>query len=229
MRTWKSLSLLAIALLAAPLSRAAGPVWLEKALDRFAQTIPPDCAYTVDLTRNGETTSERFDPSQPPATRWTLLSRNGRPPTAEDLELYRRQRQGVFDPAFNATIETRQLDRGSVRIVRGDEAQAAITIGFTPAASDADKMLRHLDLSMVVRKEPAAVTAYTLKLREPYSPVLFVKMHEMSAGAEFDAEGRPVRTHSLFRGRIFFKSVTEQVEARFHDYTRTTPWSPGQP
>ncbi len=223
MRSWRVLTLAFVAAGALSPVRAGAPAWLDEALARFTQKIPPDCAYTVDLMRNGETTSERFDPSQPPARRWTLLSRRGHPPTAEDLELYRRQRQSALEPGFNATIEVRQLDRATARVVREDAAHATVTFGFTSAATDADKMLRHLDLTMIIRQEPAMVVSYTLKLREAYSPLLGVKMHEMSAGAEFDAEGRPVRAYSLFRGRIFFKTVSEQVEARFHDYARTGP------
>lgn len=210
--------------LASP-SRAEIPAYVRDALGRFPVELPPGLAYTVEAERNGERSVERYDPSQPAGARWQLLSREGREPTARELEFYASRSRDPADRGYRASFRPDQVDLGSLQLVRESATHATVRGGFHPAAVELDQMLGHLELTLLLRKQPAAVLSYRLELRGPYSPVLGVTMHELDAGAEFDAHGRPTRSWSRFAGRMFLKSMSEHVRATYRDFGPT----PGPP
>lgn len=210
--------LLGLVLSAPVLFSAQPPSWLAPAIDRLPEEIAPDLAYTVEIEHNGQRSSERYDPSRPAGSRWTLLSRQGRSPTEAEFTEYARQRNGPSTSAYRASFRRDQVDLSSARVLEESATHATVHLGFNAIAKDADKMLRHLELTLDIQKQPARITSYRLQLAAPYSPVIGVKMHALDAGAEFDGESRPQRSWSRFRGRIFLKLVDESIEAHYADY-----------
>lgn len=80
---------------------AADPFFdrLEERIVALARTVSPeDYAYTrtvrTESVESGKTEEriviERWDPTQPPEQRWKLLSIDGQPPTAEQLQNHRK-------------------------------------------------------------------------------------------------------------------------------------------
>lgn len=214
------LHILAASFLVVVLARGAvpAPAWLAAAVHRLPEEIPSDLAYTVEIDRSGQRTVERFDPRLPAEGRWTLLARQGRAPSADEILKYARERALSSEPAYRSSIRRGQIDLVGARVLEESATQATVQLGFVPAAIAADRMLGRLELVCEIHKEPAAVRSYRLRLPAPYSPVIGVKMLLLDAGAEFDSAARPRRTWSRFRGRIFFRSVDESVEATYRDY-----------
>lgn len=199
------------------------PDYLRTALAQFSPNPPKGWAYTLATTRNDQRMVERYEPSRPPAGQWTLLEWQGRPPTADELEKYARSRPQGGSGGTRANFERADIELASLRLVRDDADQAEWTGGFRETSAGPDKMLGHLQLTLVVDKRTPHIAAYRLELKEPYSPVLGVKMNRLLVEMRYQspAEGRPalpIAQTSSFGGRIFFIPTEEELRLTFADY-----------
>lgn len=207
-------------------ARAAGlPAPYRTALAKLSADVPRGWAYTATTTRNGDTSTERFDPSKPHEEQWTLLARNGRTPTADEAARYRSYRVTTSTSTLRATFERGDIDSGSAELVSEDAARAVYRCKFRKDVDD--EMLNHLELTLVFRKAPLAVEKFILRLVEPFSPVLGMKMHELMvevsvSPATAETPPLPRESRSRFHGRVlFFKSVDEDVRVSYSDFSRT--------
>jgi hypothetical protein len=87
-------------------------------------------------------------------------------------------------------------------------------------------MLGHLNVILTVRKQPAFVEGYVLELKEPYWPVLGVKMNQLRIEARFSApEGDrpslPASVESHFVGRILLFANEEKLRLIYSEFSRT--------
>jgi hypothetical protein len=203
--------------------RAEMPAHLRTALAGFNTAMPSGWAYTLSTVRNERSIAERFDPAQPPTAQWTLLQSEGRAPTAEELEKYRRARSSA--PGGNqANFEKSDIDPGSFKLVKEDAERAEFSAAFRETATGPDKMLGHLSLTLTVDKRVPHVAAYALELKEPYSPVLGVKMNTLRVEVRFSppADGRPslpVEMTSHFDGSIFLIPTGEVLRLTYRDHS----------
>jgi hypothetical protein len=202
------------------------PACVRTALDRLRTDGPADRAYVV-VTRKGDVESvESYDPGRPAGDRWQLERHRGQPPSARDAARYREEKARDPAPPGHATFDKSAVDRGSGTVVREDSQ--VVVARFRFAGDGRDKLLEHLELELTVAKDAAAVLRYELRLTAPFTPVLGVKFLELHAGTSFcppgsaDA-GLPQQTISRFRGRIFFKSVEENLELTYRDYGPASP------
>ncbi|HVZ64861.1 MAG TPA: hypothetical protein VG936_09840 [Lacunisphaera sp.] len=206
-------------------ARAAPPAYYREALARFSAEVPPGWAYTQTTVRGDESTVERFDPGKPPAEQWVLVAHDGKPPTPAELEKYGKFKAASAPPLTQAAFHRNDVDPGSIQLVRDGPERGVFSAGFRPEASAADKMLDHLRLELVVHKQPAWIEEYALELRAPYSPVLGVKMNELSVHFRFSPPGPdrpslPALSTSHFAGRIFFVPTSEDLRVTFSEFTR---------
>lgn len=204
------------------------PDYWREALGKFSAEVPPGWAYTQTTVRGDESTTERFDPSRPPAGQWTLLLHNGQPPASAELEKYTRFKAASAPPVTLAPFQKTDIDPGSVELQREDPERAEFICGFRAESTGADKMLGHLRLHLVVHKQPAWVEKFTLELRAPYSPVLGVKMNALAVQMSFNAPGPdrpslPAVSTSLFSGRIFFVPTEENLRVTYAEFVRAEP------
>jgi hypothetical protein len=206
---------------------AAQPDYLAKALRGFSSgKIPPDVGYVMEVTRNSHRIRERFDPARPAAEQWTLLEFAGRAPTPEEIAAHRISRaKGGESASFRADFTAADIDRSSLKLESENADTAVYSGAFTEDAAERDGFLGRLALRLTVDKRRAEVTAYEIRLLRPFSPVLGVKIHELVAGAEFHRPPGidtqlPRRTWSRFKGRIFFSTTQEELDARYSDYAR---------
>ena len=211
------------ALLAAVPAFAEMPAYLRAALGKFSAEIPPGWAYTLKTERDGRQTVERYDPTRPSTEQWTLLLSNGRPPTEEELAKYFKYKAGQSPGAMQSNFQKSDIEPGSITLVSEDAGRAEFTCAFREQSTHADKMLGHLGLHLTVCKQPAYVEKFTLELREPYSPVLWVKMRELvvEMGYAPPADGRPSlpsRSSSHFVGRIFLIRMEENLRFTYSDF-----------
>lgn len=225
LRPWPRLGALALAALGATAAaRAALPDYVREALGHFSAELPAHWAYTTTTVRDRVSTAERYDPSKPPAGQWSLLLYNGRPPEAKELKKYQKLRSANPTPASPANFTRGDIDPGSLRLLHEDHERAVFAGGFREASAGADKMLLHLQLRLTVNKRVPHVEQYMLTLREPYSPILGVKMNELRVVMTFTppAPGRPslpAACTSHFRGRIFLIGTQEDLQVNYSDFT----------
>jgi hypothetical protein len=215
-------------LLAGPAGVAAMPGYVRAALAHFDTEVPAGWAYTLTTVRNNEArTTARFDPARPPADQWTLLSLNGRAPSAKEAAQFARARAGS-GPATTAqgTFRKGDIDPASVTLVTEDAERGEFLCTFREEATGADKMLGHLTLRLTVNKLQPHVEKFTLELKAPYNPVLGVKMRELLVQMSFsppvgDRPSLPDFNRSHFVGRIFFIGVEEDLILTYADFVRS--------
>ncbi|MBI2496637.1 MAG: hypothetical protein HYV75_01470 [Opitutae bacterium] len=208
---------------AATAARAALPDYVREALGRFSAELPPHWAFTTTTVRAKVSTAERYDPAKPPGEQWTLLRYNGRTPEAKELAKYQKLRAANPSPASSASFNRGDIDPGSLRLRHEDGERAEFEGGFREASAGADKMLRYLQLRLTVNKRVPHVERYTLRLREPYTPILGVKMNELRVVMTFtppapDRPSLPAACTSHFRGRIFFIGTQEDLRVTYSDF-----------
>ncbi|MBI2514563.1 MAG: hypothetical protein HYV96_21520 [Opitutae bacterium] len=203
------------------------PAYFSDALAQFTSDAPRGWAYTLTTTRGEDTSVERYDPSRPKGGQWTLLQRNGRAPTADEIERYLRYKASSAPPTARATFEKGDLDRGTFELLREDATSAEYRGRFREDLKE--PLLAHLVLDLKLAKHPAAVQAFTLRLNAPFTPALGVKMTELEVSMEFspptaERPSLPRESRSRFRGRLFyFKSIEEDLRIAYSDFARAVP------
>jgi hypothetical protein len=201
------------------------PGYLREALARFSPEVPREWAYTVTTEKDGRRTTERFDASRPPEEQWRLLLIEDRPPTPEELAKYFKYKAGQAPGATQATFQKGDIEPGRTELVSENAERAEFTCAFREESTNSDKMLGHLRLRLTVAKQQPHIEKFSLELREPYSPVLGVKMRELLVEMNFsppdaDHPGLPARSSSHFLGRIFLVPVEENLRYTYSDFTR---------
>lgn len=201
------------------------PAHLRTALNRFVTDVPPGWAYTLTTTRNGQEMVERFDPSRPPAEQWRLITLFGREPTADEREKYLLSRPTSTGGGSHANFQRADIDPASLKLVSEDETIAVYEGEFREQATAGDKMLSHLILRLSVDKAAAYILRYTLQLKEPYWPVLGVKMNQLSVVAEFspphaETPSLPSAHASEFSGRMLLMRHEEKLTLKFEEFRR---------
>lgn len=204
-------------------TRAEQPAYLRTALAGFSTGMPAGWAYTLTTTRNERTITERFDPARPTGAHWTLLETEGRVPTTAEIEKYARARAAA-PGGMQANFEKADIEPGSLVLAQEDADHAEFTGTFRETSTGPDKMLGHLSLRLRVAKRVPHVAGYVLELKEPYSPVLGVKMNTLRVEARFspptdDRPSLPAEMTSRFTGRIFFIATGEDLRLNYRDLT----------
>lgn len=219
------LRFLAAIIAVAPLAAlAAIPDYFREAVSRYHPEAPKGWAYTLTTTRSNETARERFDPSKPKDGEWTLLALNGREPTAQERESYIRYKKSNAPATARATFERGDLALESAELVREDAERAVFRVRFRDDAGQ--PLLAHVMLELTVRKSPAAIEQSVLRLFEPFSPALGVRMNELEVTTIHHppAEGLPSlpqEVTSRFRGRMFFLvGIEEDLRVVYSDFAR---------
>ncbi|MBA3849106.1 MAG: hypothetical protein C0502_03820 [Opitutus sp.] len=206
---------------------AGAPDYLRAAINNLSSDAPRGWAYTLTTTREKETTAERFDPSKPQGGEWTLLSTNGRPPSAGEITRYLRYKSSNTPVAKRGTFERGELDIDSAQLLREDDTHAEFRMRFRGDVSE--PVLPHVVLEARVQKSTASVESCVLRLVEPFSPALGMRMNELTVTMKFtpprpDLPALPLEVSSHFRGRLFLViPVAEDLRVVFSDFARLAP------
>lgn len=215
--------------LALTLGQAAPqPDYLRTALAAFNPAVPSGWAYTQITTQNKITITERYDPAKPAAEQWTLIQHNGQPPTAKELSQYLPFKAAQASSLTQTVFSPSDIEPASLELLRENAARAVYTGRFRVAATAADKMLGHLQLQLTVNKQHSQIERVTLELLAPYSPVLGVKMNELTVTMDFalataERPSLPTARTSHFSGRIMFFGNEENVHVIYDAYQQTPP------
>jgi hypothetical protein len=180
------------------------PANLAGALQSFRADGPKGWMYTQTTASGAESMEESFDPARPESDRWVLLARDGRAPTPEELKVYREGKSRRAGGATAPRVQD-QIDPASATKVRAEGDLVWWRFGMQPGGTD-DSSAAHLDVTFCFHVPTLTVTSVEIASREPYSPVIGIKI----------AESRTVMTYSLpENGRpSLLQQVTLRVRGR---------------
>lgn len=222
------------------------------ALTKTASELPR-WAYTEtriirdEKGREKTNTVVRFDPSKPYAEQWTPLSINGKPPSARELQRYRRQ--GERAEQADDKAERQPLPEGEVAVDRGRGRR--VTLGEvlqTHAAKVVSANSTHIVYEIPLRKdrnerfppekfevlarvvrETRTLENVAVRLRESFRTNLVVKVKAGAGSLDFTTVD-PARAPTLTQIRgdasasVFFVSVGGDLELTRTDFKAVKPY-----
>ena len=197
---------------------------LEAALKDFQSDPPRGWSFTQTTAAEGKSTVERCDATRPEFDRWTLVQKNGRPPTPQELKDYgegrsRRSRAGTAPKLSD------QLDLTSVEIVTQTAERATYRCRLRPGESR-DQTAPHLRATVVLHRPTRTIESVELANAESFAPTLGVKIAELKTVMTYslpsdDKPSLPQQVVTRVRGRAFlFKSLDGDLTVTFSDYAK---------
>ena len=222
-----------IALAAAPGASAAPAAaghWLEAAVeswlgerDHWAFT---QRAVEYDQGRPRERL-ERYDPSQPGESRWTLLAIDGRTPTSEERADWARKKFKKNRRRFDTPIGD-YFDFRDARVI-GETAQV---IRFdVPLRRDKNWLFQtdKVNVVVTVSKETKALVHLTAQLREPLKVLLGLaritdgKLDLSFLNFEPDGAPGPASSQPTGTAHVTVSRFGERAEFTWSDFKRVGP------
>ena len=203
---------------------AAVPPALTAALGNFRADAPRGWSFTQTTAAEGKSTVERCDAAKPEFDRWTLVQKDGHPPTsaeaADYAEIRSRRSRGGTAPTL-----TEQFDLTTAEIVADTPERATYRLRLKPGEAD-DRTAAFLRVTVVVHKPTQTVESIELASTGEFHPTFGVTIAEMKTTLTYSvpAEGRPNLPQAVttrVRGRAFlFKSLDADMTVAFSDYER---------
>ncbi len=228
---------LALALLALAAPAAADPL-LDRIVADARAVGSDDFAWTrtskAEQRSGGETKTntriERYDPSRPVGQRWTLVSIDGKPPTADEAKDYAKAMADAMVPSY-----------ARVAGYFGDGAQRAAVGGRTVfRAAKLPKralMMNKSDLSASARAEAVVaegtrpfVERLDVVTTRPVRMMLVAKIDRMEATSRYKLmpDGRPVLTEQVsdMHGSMMGKSGSMRTVMTYSEHRAVTKAQP---
>jgi hypothetical protein len=216
--------LLSLCLLIAPSLRAAPmPPELEKALAAFQAEGTKGWGFTQSTRSAERSLVERFDPAKPEFARWSLLQKNNRAPTEEELKEYRdmltRRTRGQTAPNVKDQIRPDTCEPLGV-----ENGRARYRFQLKPGGED-DKSAEHMVVTFSLHEATGTIERVELASIRPFSPMFIVKIEEARTVITYTLpdEARPTLLQEItvrVRGRaMYFKSLDEDMTVTYSDYT----------
>ena len=203
---------------------AAVPPELTEALKNFRGDPPKGWSFTQTTAGEGKSTVERCDAAKPEFDRWTLIRKDGHPPTDDEARDYfevrsRRSRGGT------APKLTDQFDLNTLENVSDTPERATFRLRLR-AGEAADKTAEFLRVTLVLHKPTRTLESIELASTGEFSPTFGVKIAEMKTALSYsvptaERPSLPQTVTTRLRGRAFlFKSLDADLTVTFSDYER---------
>ncbi len=179
-------------------------------------------AFTQSTTASKQSLVEAFDPSKPDMRRWTLLKKDGKDPTEDELQDY-REKQTRRSRGNSAPDVTKQLDQASAEKISEDADRVVYRFRLNQGADD-DTTAEHLRSTFTFHKATRSIERVELANLEPFSPMFSVKIKEVRTVMQYSlpTDDRPSlleRISVRVRGRaMLVKSLDEDMEVVYSDY-----------
>lgn len=236
------LAVFLVCLLALPV-RGAVPPLLEEAIGKLGINFD-HWAYTetfVAKNAKGKAVNRavwRFDPSKPFAEQFTVLSVDGRPPTAKEIKDYKKigeERLKHIEEAEKAGNSAPRQTLGELMVL--DEATLVSDDGTTATFEVPLKKEGNLKLPpdkfrvlVHVNKARGAFDGIDCTLRRPYRMLLLGKVSDGEGHLRYstiDPKYPPVLTSIAGSGalRVVFVRFYRSYEMRRTEFQRVTPYS----
>ena len=181
----------------------------DKALESIDWDFHDDWAFTETESGSDGNFVGRHDPRQPDGERWTLLSIDGREPTAEELRRYadrKRSEKSENEDEEDGEIE-RMVDPGSLELV--EETRDYWLLRFVPTDNGGDddmgrKVLERMNGTVKIIKDGQYLEYIDIRNTKPIRPKAGVKMKKFVTRISFGP--------ALKGGPIVMKSVDVAIK-----------------
>jgi hypothetical protein len=203
---------------------ASVPAELTAALETFRSDPPRGWSFTQTTQAEGKSTVERCDASKSEFNRWSLVQKDGRTPTADELKDYaearsRRSRTGTAPKLVD------QFVFEALELLADTPERATYRCPLRPGEAGYNTAL-FLRATIIVHKPTHTIESIELASTKSFSPTFGVKIAELKTlmtyslpGAERPSLPQKVATH--VRGTAFlFKSLDADMTVIFSDYFR---------
>lgn len=203
---------------------AAAPRELLAALEHFRSDPPRDWSFTQTTVAEGRSTVERCDAARPEFARWTLVRKDGRAPTPEELREYGEGRSRRSRTGTAPDLKEQLLLAAAEKVA---ETPERLTFRCPLRQGESrDNTALHLRATIVVHRATGAVESVELANAEPFRPTIGVRIAELKTLLTYSLpeDGRPTLPRVVttrVRGNAFwFKSLDGDLQVTFSDYER---------
>jgi hypothetical protein len=204
--------------------RAAVPPELTEAFANFRGDSPRGWSFTQTTTAEGKSTVERCDAAKAEFERWSLVQKDGRAPTAQELKDYaearsRRSRAGTAPKLVD------QFDLNSIETVTGTAERGTYRFRLRQGESR-DQTAPFLRATVVLHKPTRTIETIELGSIAAFNPTFGVKIAEMKTLLTYslpvgDTPSFPLKVETRVRGRAFLmKSLDADMSVTFSDYAK---------
>lgn len=198
------------------------PSELTAALAGFRTEGPKGWSFTQTTVGGDRRMTEAYDAAKPESERWTLLEKDGQPPTPEEIDAYRHQQARRIGNQTAPNVKD-QLDLDSCTLVSDDGERAVYRFLLKPGNAD-DHSAAHMASTFTLHRPTGTIERVELASFEPFSPVFLVKVAEARTVITYSlpADGRPSLLQSVamrVRGRaMWFRSLDSDLAVTYSDY-----------
>jgi len=177
----------------------------EKALESITWNFQEDWAFTETAAGSDGKLVGRYDPRQPDGNRWTLLSIDGREPTAEESRRYTDRKRGENSEdghQQDGDIDN-MVDPGSLELVEETDSYWLLRFVPTDDGDDDDEMgrkvLERMDGTVKIIKDGHYLEYLDIRNTKPIRPKAGVKMTKFLTRLTFGpaVEGGPIVMKSM--------------------------------
>ena len=218
----RAMRLLLLLVLPSAIAFAAPPPELTAALANFRSEPPRGWSFTQTTSAAGKSTVERHDATKPEFNRWSLLQKDGRAPTAGELQEYaearsRRSRAGTAPSIVD------QLVLEALETIAETPEQVTYRCPLRPGESR-DKTAVSLRATIVVHKPTHTIESVELANIEPFSPTFGVTVKALKTLMTYSRPTErlpslPQKVATHIRGRAFlFKSLDADMTVTYSNY-----------
>lgn len=206
-------------------SLRAGPVppELEKALKSFQAEGTKGWGFTQSTRSADRSLVERFDPSKPEFSRWSLVQKNDRAPSEDELKEYKNMIAGRGRLQTAPNVKDQILPETCEPV--GAEGGRARYRFQLKAGGEDDKSAEHMVVTFTLHEASGTIERVELSSVRPFSPMFAVKIDEARTTINYTLpdETRPTLLQEItvrVRGRaMYFKSLDEDMTVAYSDYT----------
>lgn len=221
------------------------PPLVERALETMERSEQDGYAYTMKMSEPGKSSLAHFDPAKPAGKTWELLQKDGKAPTAKEVESFRKERAEREKKRAEQKKEEKEKSRGgdkelreliapgSVQLISETSERASYRFRMRSDDEDEQAMVESIRGTLVVSKAGPHVESLDLASTGEMKPITGVKISEFHLRLTFfppDAHGRalPATIQSKVKGRaMLVKKIDQDMSVTFSDYAKRQ--SPGGP
>ena len=193
----------------------------EEAIRRADATKLDGWAFTVTTTEEGKKTVETHNPAAPNEQRWTLVLKDGKPPTEKELRKYAEERRRARSKQQRLSS---LVDKASLELEGEDAERLTFRFRMKSDGDDAKLMAGKIRGTLVVRRDGPNVESLEIANTEKISKAGVFSLSEFQTRIRF--RPAPERPESLIesvtarvRGRaLLVKSLDADTETTFSDF-----------
>lgn len=193
----------------------------EEAIRRADATKLDGWAFTVTTTEEGKKTVETHNPAAPNEQRWTLVLKDGKPPTEKELRKYAEERRRARSKEQRLSS---LVDKASLELEGEDAERLTFRFRMKSDGDDAKLLAGKIRGTLVVRRDGPNVESLEIANTEKISKAGVFSLSEFQTRIRF--RPAPERPESLIesvtarvRGRaLLVKSLDADTETTFSDF-----------